>query len=195
MPGTTNGDFDDLLDTPPTEEEKKNLEVLKADAPPAESPEQARIRELEEKIAALTEAAKTPVIADLQAEVEKTPAEKAKEHAIAVQENQKAVAAQPVFDEADEEEDIVFHVLVNGLTIGGAVRHPGETVRIRKGSQAYELATDRTGYNWLDDISDGGLSHYGKVVLGVGPFGGTQPDDDLARAEANRRGGSLTRVI
>lgn len=174
---TSNADtLDDLLGTPPTDEEKAAVALSKTGGEPAITPEQARIAELEARIA------------ELSAEREKTPEDKAKEHAAALAANSRFDSAEERFDTASGDDDIVIHILRDGVTFASRVWYLGQTIRFPRSGAAYQDTLDRNGKSWLDDLSEETqIRRYGKVLFGVGPWRGKAFNDALS-AEDQKRG-------
>lgn len=181
MPKAEEGSFDDLLDDLPSEKEKSAVQSLKDEGEPTETPEQARIRELEARLAALSTPSVEPV--------EKTREQKEEEHRIAVRETAKFLNAEESLEEVTEDDDsITIHFVETGLTFAGNVWQIGQTVQVKRGGTAYELSKDRhTGVSWLEDLSpEAQRKRWGKVFVGAGLWTGPEFNDELAVADAKR---------
>lgn len=178
------GSFDDLLNTPPTAEEKKSVADLKDSGKPAETPEQARIRELEAKIEALAAVA----AAAPPAEVVKTPEQKEAEHRQAVTANAAALSAREAFeDNIDDADTITIHILESGFTFADRVWNFGQNVQIKRGGKAYQDTVDRDGNSWLDDLSVAAQRRrFRKIVVGEGLYDGPEFNDAIAAADKGR---------
>lgn len=183
MPKNTPGSIDDLFDTPPTAEEKSAVAESKQGGPAEPTPEQQRIAELERQIAELT-ASRTPSVGP----EDKTPEQKVLEHNQAVAANSAFERASENYDTANSsDDDIVFHMLVDGITFAGRVWYAGQTVRFPAGGRAYEESKDRNGNSWLDDLSDKAqLKRFGRVVLKLGPWTGPEFKDAIAIEDQKR---------
>jgi len=190
-------DFDALLETTPDtpveeSEEQRKIRELEAelaqplpepeeDFIPTEklSPEQQRIRELED------------LIARRNAEIEQ----------------RKAASFQQV--DAEGRDTILFHVLKDGFTVNGTVFYRGQEVEFVVGSKAYEDTKDRNGSTFLDLVNDvrGQYQRWGAQYVAPGPWpfeqwgstaGLTDADEIEAAqkaAEAERRRGRAAPVI
>ncbi len=174
-------DFDSLLGTPPSDQEKENLAALNDGGVPAETPEQARIRELEAKLAAAEAAAAAP-------KEEKTREEKQLEHNQALALTRDVLSAEEKFEPVDGENVIHLHVLETGITVFGRVWYSGQELTIPIDGEAYKSTFDRNGDSWLTDISPSAqIKRWGKQRFGVGPWPYAPHDDEIA-AEDKRRG-------
>lgn len=180
---TDAGSFDDLLNDIPTPAEKESLQSLKDGGVPAETPEQARIRELEERLA---EAEKKAVA--VEASAKKTKEEKDLEHRIALAQNRSVDAAPEAFEDVEDDEDtLTFHIVDSGFTFLGKVWNYGQNVRIKRGGRAWLDTVDRNGNTWLDDISEEAqYARFKRQVVKPGLYSGPEFNDAIAQEDAKR---------
>jgi hypothetical protein len=173
------GSFDDLLNDTPSIAEKAALSSLKDGGAPSESPEMARIRALEEQLAA---AEKKVSLAEKSAE------EKAQEHRKAVAVTGSFNNAPDRYEAVNEDDDyIVFHILESGFTFADRVWWVGQTIKIKKDGKAYQETLDRNGDTWLADISpEAQMARWNKIVLGQGPWTGPEFNDEVSKQDAKR---------
>lgn len=187
MPSVEDGSFDELLGEPVTKSEKDAITSLKDDGVPAETPAEARIRELEAKIAAL-EATPAPAL--------KTEEEKNREHRAAIAANTAALSAPEAFEEAEmsDPSTISFHILDTGFTFADRVWNFGQNVSIKRGGRAYQDTIDRDGKSWLDDLSRSAqFARFRKIVIGEGFWDGPAFNDAVSKLDAKR--GSAAPVV
>jgi hypothetical protein len=173
-----NGSFDELLGSPIPAAEKESLSALLNDG--GETPEQARIRELEAKLNAFAEKEKL---------AEKSADEKEKEHRAAVSATSSFNAAADSFEEVKEGDPdvITFHILESGLTFAGKVWWIGQTVNIKRGGKVWQESLDRNGNTWLADLSPAAqYKQFRKQVVGIGPWPGPAFDDAISKQDATR---------
>lgn len=173
MPKTDNGSFDDLLGIPLSDEEKASESKDEG-----LSPEQLRIRELEE------------ALAKAQAEKEAlVPKDEPKvDHAAAVAANRKLDSYEPPFEEADGE-TVLIHFLDDGLTLFSRVWEKGQEAEFVRGGAAYESTKNRRGYTILDHLShEEQVARWGRIRVGFGPYPGKPVPDELKDPEEIRRG-------
>jgi hypothetical protein len=178
MPDTDNGSFDDLLGELPSEEEKNAIQGLKVDG--GETPEQARLRELESQLAALRKEKAEPV--------EKTSAEKDEEHRRALEANRRVDSAVTDYEDPSEDGEILeIHFLDDGITSNGRVWEKGQTVQYVVGGAAYNDTKDRNGYTWLEHLSHSEqLARWGRIRVGLGPYPLPLPEDHINPEEKKR---------
>lgn len=71
-------------------------------------------------------------------------------------------------------DNIVIHILEDGLTALGQVWYRGQELEFEPGSPAFEDTRDRNGRSWLDLRGDdfGQVERWGKVMFRPGPWPG-----------------------
>lgn len=194
MPSVEDGSFDDLLGDPVSTKEKADLADLKDGGEPSETPEQLRIRELENQIAKFSALAEEKAAAEA-----KSPQEKEIEHRKAIQATARFNSSQESFEavEDDDPDLIVFHVLQSGFTFAGKVWWVGQTVKVKRGGLAYEATVDRNGASFLDDLSPATqrARYNGKIVLGEGPWTGPSFNDGVSKLDAFRKDAAPVVII
>lgn len=174
-------DFDSLLDSPPTEEEKSAVASLKDEGVPVETPQEARIRELEETIARLS-------AAQAAAPAEPDPATKERQHREALAKTQTVLNSGESFETVSEDDDVItLHILDTGITFAGKVWNYGQNVQIKRGGEAYKGTVDRNGNSWLDDLSpEAQKARFKRIVVGEGLYSGPEFKDAIAAEDARR---------
>lgn len=124
-------------------------EVPAGPAPSAEveeTPEQKKIRELEEKIALLASALET----------------------------QSAKASQVTPDVYDDEEgsEVLIHFIEDGFTAQGRVWYRGQELAVVVGSEEWNDTCDRDGTSWLSFTEADQLERYEKIYFRRGEWPG-----------------------
>lgn len=130
--------------------------LVTASNPPKteETPEQKRIRELEERLASLAEAAESRI-----RELE----EKAKA----------AQAYVPVDKYDDKEGDtVLIHFVEDGLTAQGQLWYRGQEIEVTVGDKSWNDSLDRNGKSWMALTENEQIDRYGSVKFRRGPWPG-----------------------
>ena len=116
--------------------------------------------------------------------------------AAAEAEKEARTSIPPIFGErgkrgGDQDGELVFHVLHDGLTALGTVWYRGQEIGIKSGSAYDQLSTDLTGQRWYEMTNEEQMNRFGQLMFGVGPWPYSAPDaadDDglCPRAELQR---------
>lgn len=146
-------------------------------AEPTETADQARIRELEAKLAA----ASAPV--STEPEVLNAPALTPEQERIAELERQleEKVSAKAIEGDGPKyilpeagAETLLIHFLADGLVVNGVITYRGQEMEFEVGGPAYEQTKDRNGDTYLDLVEDidGQFERWGKQYFAPGPWRG-----------------------
>lgn len=194
-------DIDDLLNLTGDDEKKvvsesTSLEDLLAEGtgqasdpvPVGETPDQARIRALQEELA------KPAPQYSVDEPVEKTPEQiqiQELEDQLARRKSQELENAPAQYVTAKNGNTLIIHVLIDGFIAMGEVWYRGQEMEFEVGGLAYERTKDRLGTSWVDLAGDVSAQYtrWGQQYLGVGPFlarPGEKFEDEVAQADKKR---------
>lgn len=171
-------DLDDLLEltpddvpSPPAVDEPEvpvDSDFLNEEEEPEETPEQARIRELEAQLAKLS--AGPPELTPEQKRIKE------------LEEQLAAATAAPAADPdvqfapaaSGSQETILLHFVKDGLVLCGQTWYRGQELEFVIGSEAHKQQLDRNGKSWLDlvDDIDAQYERWGDQYFAPGPWRG-----------------------
>lgn len=103
---------------------------------------------------------------------------------------------EPEVDESDNapsEQNIIIHVLEDGVTALGKIWYRGDELEFKVGSKAHKDTFDRNGRSWLDLRHDefAQAERWGKVMFRNGPWPGKSYTDGAFEALRGVTGGMV----
>jgi hypothetical protein len=156
----------------------------------SETPEQARIRELQAALLAEDEKKHDEDGMVVRPAPALTPEEKMIRDLEDQLAKKKAANITTAFEEASGDY-VHIHFIRDGFTACGEVWYRGQEIKFDKAGEAYANTLDRNGDSWLDlaDNTGGQYARWGEEYFRSGPFIGRKGevfDDAIAQADKRR---------